>query len=82
MKQKFEEVQALGQRPDKGHSKVNTERLAPGAFRKVEGNFTNHAEGTLHMAICTCLPQMVSEKKNKKGKGCTDFMASTNSMYP
>lgn len=56
------EVQAPGQHPDKGYSEDNMDHLAPGVFQTGEGNFTNHAEGTLNMAICTCLPQMESEK--------------------
>lgn len=58
-------VQPLGQHPDKGHLKVNMDRLAPGALWTDEGNFNSPAEGTPHMAICTCLTQVASEKKKK-----------------
>lgn len=60
------EVQAPGQHPDKGYSKVNMVHLAPGAFQTGEGNFTNHAEGTLNMGICTCLPPNGVWKKGKR----------------
>lgn len=42
--------------------------LAPGALPTDEGNFNSHAKGTLHMAICTCLPEVASDLKKKKKK--------------
>lgn len=47
-------VRLPGQRLDKELLKVNMNHLAPGALQTDEGNFNNHAKGTLHMAICTC----------------------------
>lgn len=59
-------VQPLGQHPGKGHLKVNTDHSAPWVLPTDEGNFNSHAEDTLHMAICTSLPQVASLKKKER----------------
>lgn len=53
-------------------------RVVPEACRTDEGNLNSPAEGTLHMVIFTCFPQMPSEENNNDIKNRTDFMASTN----